>query len=587
MNPETKNCQNCKNDFIIESEDFAFYEKIKVPPPTFCPDCRLQRRLLFCNERFLYKNSCGLCEKEMISMYPPGTSFPVYCLPCYRSDNWDPTSYALECDFSKPFFEQFKELKFSIPRASIVQQGDANGSEYCNRASYNKNCYMLVRANFNESSRNSYNLWDSRDSADCFNVHKSELAYQCIDVADSYDVRYCQESRQCRESYFLFDCRNCSNCVGCVGLRNKQYYIFNKPYSKEEYELEIKKLKLSTTSGLRNIEAMFNELKDTSIREPMIVKNVINVSGNWLSDSKDVKNSYQSHKVENSKNLLAIIDAKDCLDYSYWGRQSELIYETVNCGYNCSRILFTNESWDGCHDLTYADNCYSSSNLFGCVGLRKKEFCILNRQYEKKEYFEILEKLINHMNEVPYKDKRGLTYKYGEFFPSDFTTSAYNTTAAQESFRLTKEEALSRGYFWEESRERDYTPTKSWQDLPDDISMVNDGITQEVILCEAWDTSGSVNVTEEHNCTKAFKITKEELSFYRKLNIPLPKKCLNSRHFERFSKRNPLKLWTRKCMCNKTHSNHEGKCEVEFQTSYAPERPEIVYCEKCYQQEVY
>ena len=36
MNPETKNCQNCKKDFTIESEDFAFYEKIKVPPPTWC-----------------------------------------------------------------------------------------------------------------------------------------------------------------------------------------------------------------------------------------------------------------------------------------------------------------------------------------------------------------------------------------------------------------------------------------------------------------------------------------------------------------------------------------------------------------------
>ena len=32
---ETKSCQNCKNDFIIEPDDFAFYDKIKVPPPTF------------------------------------------------------------------------------------------------------------------------------------------------------------------------------------------------------------------------------------------------------------------------------------------------------------------------------------------------------------------------------------------------------------------------------------------------------------------------------------------------------------------------------------------------------------------------
>lgn len=32
---ETKICQNCKKDFTIDPEDFKFYEKIKVPSPTF------------------------------------------------------------------------------------------------------------------------------------------------------------------------------------------------------------------------------------------------------------------------------------------------------------------------------------------------------------------------------------------------------------------------------------------------------------------------------------------------------------------------------------------------------------------------
>jgi len=34
-NSQTKICQNCKKEFIIEPEDFEFYEKIKVPTPTF------------------------------------------------------------------------------------------------------------------------------------------------------------------------------------------------------------------------------------------------------------------------------------------------------------------------------------------------------------------------------------------------------------------------------------------------------------------------------------------------------------------------------------------------------------------------
>ena len=42
MKVETKICQNCKKDFIIEPEDFNFYEKIKVPLPTFCADCAIR-----------------------------------------------------------------------------------------------------------------------------------------------------------------------------------------------------------------------------------------------------------------------------------------------------------------------------------------------------------------------------------------------------------------------------------------------------------------------------------------------------------------------------------------------------------------
>ena len=36
MQPETKNCQKLQKDSIIEPDDFGFYEKMKVPPPTWC-----------------------------------------------------------------------------------------------------------------------------------------------------------------------------------------------------------------------------------------------------------------------------------------------------------------------------------------------------------------------------------------------------------------------------------------------------------------------------------------------------------------------------------------------------------------------
>ena len=112
---EERTCQNCHQNFIIEDEDFDFYKKIEVPPPTFCPACRLQRRLAFFNIFNLYKRPCNLCKKEFISTYHKDSPYVVHCPKCFWSDNWNAFYYGKEYDFSRPFFEQFKELWLSTP----------------------------------------------------------------------------------------------------------------------------------------------------------------------------------------------------------------------------------------------------------------------------------------------------------------------------------------------------------------------------------------------------------------------------------------------------------------------------------------
>ena len=36
---------------------------------------------------------------------------------------------------------------------------------------------------------------------------------------------------------------SCKDCFGCISLHRKQYYILNKPYSKEEYFKQVAELK--------------------------------------------------------------------------------------------------------------------------------------------------------------------------------------------------------------------------------------------------------------------------------------------------------------------------------------------------------
>src|SRR3989344_8834739 len=119
MTSETRQCQNCRQSFVIEPDDFGFYEKIEVPPPTRCPECRYQRRLANRNEWSFYKRTCSLCGKENISIYNPEYPGLVYCQTCWWSDKWDRYAYGREFDFSRPFFEQFQELRLKVPHIAM------------------------------------------------------------------------------------------------------------------------------------------------------------------------------------------------------------------------------------------------------------------------------------------------------------------------------------------------------------------------------------------------------------------------------------------------------------------------------------
>ena len=119
MQGETRQCQNCKQDFVIEPDDFAFYEKIKVPPPTFCPDCRYQRRGANRNEWNFYKRNCTLCGESMVSIYNSSYPGPVYCQACWWSDKWSALDFGIDFDFNRPFFEQFLQLQLKIPRIAL------------------------------------------------------------------------------------------------------------------------------------------------------------------------------------------------------------------------------------------------------------------------------------------------------------------------------------------------------------------------------------------------------------------------------------------------------------------------------------
>jgi hypothetical protein len=579
MEAQKKNCKNCKKDFIIESEDFNFYEKIKVPPPTFCPWCRFIRRMAWRNERSLYKRTCDLCKKNIIAMYPEDVPFPVYCRECWYGDGWDSVTYGRDYDFSKSFFEQLKELFCSVPHIALWQRNSIN-SDYSNWVAESRNVYLS--ASVVENSENvfySKSVDGSKDIIDSYNLKKSEQCYQNVDCEKNYNSQFLYLSRNCIDSYFLIDSANCSNCFMSSNLRNKQYIFRNKQYSREAYLEELEKLNLGSRSSQSGLTTEFDNLKKNAIFRYANNLKCVDSFGNNLFNNKNCQLCFDIYDSENSKYCYRTLEMKDSMDFNFGG-WSELIYEYISGMNSSSSVKFSSSCMTDLRDVEYSHSLLSSANIFGCFGMKNKKYFILNKQYSKEDFIVMREKIIKHMDEMPYIDKKGRIYKYGEFFPIELSPHAYNETLAQEFLPITKEEATKFGYDWRDQEEKNLAITLSADKIPDDIKNVDEKILEEVLRC--------IHESKcEHQCSSQYRITQGELQFYKKHNIPLPDWCPNCRYYERFAQVPKPILYHRKCMCDKENHNHALKCEIEFETPYAPERTEKIFCESCYNKEVY
>jgi len=561
---ETKNCQNCKQDFTIEPDDFSFYEKLKVPAPTWCPKCRMIRRFNFRNERYLYRRPDFLTGKETFSGFSPQANVRTIENKTWYGNEQDSIEYGFIYDFSKPFFIQLMRLQSTalLPARSI---SNAINSDYCNETSEIKNSYLCFNA---DSIENSAYLRKASNMKECFDLYEcmdDELCYEGVMLEKCYQTFFSVDCEACVDVWFSKGLRGCTNCFGCVNLKNKSHYFFNEPCTKEEYNQKINALNLSSYNATEKMKEKARSFWLTLPHKYNHSLRTLDCTGERIYDSKNVKNSYS---VRGGENLRYCQDmeptATNSYDYTVRGLGTDTMYECVTSGLQGYNIRFCFNCFENVRDLEYCIYCIGCKDCFGCVGLYKKQYCIFNTQYTKEEYESLRQKIIEHMNAMPYIDEKGRIYKYGEFFPFDFSPIAYNESMAQDFYPITKDQAEALGCIWHDQITKDFPITIKAGELPDNINDYDEQILNEVISCQ--------------KCNKAYKIISSELQFHKKLGLPLPRLCPDCRFVERFSFVNPPELWHRHCM-------KEG-CLNEFETPYAPNQPEIIYCEQHYQQEI-
>jgi hypothetical protein len=236
-----------------------------------------------------------------------------------------------------------------------------------------------------------------------------------VDCDDCYDCNYCQDCHNCRNVQFSYDLRRCKDCVGCVGLRDKQYYIFNKPYNKDQYEEYLSRANFTDEKIIAKINEQVEELKQKTPRMYVHQFDTTNCTGDYIYHSKNCHMCFDTRHTEDSGYITqANLDmgTKDSWDCGPIPTGMDLCYDVAYSHYlfHCKHLY-----WCGnLKESQYCTNCMECDNLFGCqyLQLKRDGFYILNQKVDE-EYFHktvkeikkiLREKGIYTLHDLIYKD---------------------------------------------------------------------------------------------------------------------------------------------------------------------------------------
>ncbi len=562
--PHTRTCKwtgehpHCEGDFEITAEDILFLKMLRVPAPNFCPTCRRMRRMVYMGLSQLFKRKCDVPEHDenLISIFSDKCPFPVYDYKYFIGDEFDPFSFGKEYEQGADPMELLWNMRKVFPMPSFLNRDPSSiNSEYSNGGRNTKNGYYVFGCYGSEDIWYSYMAGESKSVMDSRYVRKVDHVYRGLHSQNIYKSSFVYFSKDCTDSMFLFDCRNCDSCFGCVGLRGARYHVYNKQLSKEEYQDFIKNLYPLKRSSLKDYEDKFWSLvKSLPMNGPrnIAVENISGVMNNNVKNAYDITDSEDSEHIRHADGGLS---HKDSMDFLFSGGHSSFLYGTTNIGSQSSNVKFSVSS-KFCTNSEFIFNSKNLNNCFMCFGLQSKSYCVLNKQYTPEEYFILVDDIKSEMI------KKG---QYGDGLEMNFSAQSYNFSLGQASFPLSDKEIVRLGGYVATEPESSSGNMKvlSSEEIPETIDEVSDDILNYALTCE--------------ETGRSFRIVESELQFLRKMKLPLPSINPTLRM---------LKLVMFSPMCKKYQTTC-AKCNKDMESLLNPKDGYILYCEKCYQQEVY
>lgn len=562
-------CNRCWEEFPIYKEDLEFLnsispvvwdKKFQLSEPKTCFECRRINRFMFRNENKLHKNISSNDWKPLISVYMPESNVKIISRQeYYNHDLIKKDQYQNLLDLENNLIDLYK----NTPHANLVNWPNMENSEYNNLSNNLVNCYLCIDCWESQNLQYSWFIsWNSTNSIDCFDWMESNNCYEVMWFNNVSNSFFCTDISWTYDCYFCLFCDGISSCIWCYWLSNWRHMIFNEKKTEQEYNEFKQKYFNWSKKSLEEFRVLFKGFIN-SVYFPNIIS--INCNNVVWSDFLDSKNIFLSNFIYFSEDIrYSFYNAKlkDSMDADFSVLWCSRLYNTITT-VRSSFLVSCVEMTDS-NNCMYCMSCLWCSNCFWCVWLSNKSYCIYNVEYDKDERIKFVSWIIQSLI-----DKWVFWY----FFDSSLSFYPYNDTLASFYYPINKcitdvweSETLFGDWKWlvkipnkatllvnwkldlwwnepfyvlwrtkeEEIKVPPSLEQVKWEDVRDNINDVDETIVNKAIICNiSW---------------RPFRVTKTELEFYKKFNLPLPTIHPDYRYKHRLDARNATKFFIRESL---------------------------------------
>lgn len=594
-------CVYCSEQYPLYDLEKQQYDKQWFIYSDHCALCNFKLLNTYLNDKHLYSRKDSQTGKNIISLYSEAYKWKVIDAHAYKKLISDDIWLKFGKETSDNMFWDFISLMELFPKPSRLIYPQMENAEYASHAGRGKNFYLSYCV-FTECEDIYYSqtiLDYSKNVISSYSVSWGQYIYNSCVIIKSFNIMHSYNCVNSSNIYFSHDMNNCKECIFSCNQVNQSYIIFNKQYEEVNYEKNKKEI-LDQLKDSKSFDFLVQKYSDflnqNYISESVNTNNCEGVNGEKTFFSKNSVNTFGCNSVENTINCGVWWDGinDSCINVinaieTWW--DVDTIIWTVTVWMSTSNIFYSYAIVEACSHIYYSIDLETCEECLFCIWLKSKKYCILNKQYSKWEYFERKEKIINQL-QAENKWWKSLDF-WMLWFP-------YNDTLAYDYFWIQKiihkdwtKKIIDKNAKWivtllgtdfitdaildlwgKEKINITWRTCNKEINIPDNfetihaselisIDEVGEDILNKVIICEE---SG-----------RPFRIMPDELKFYKKHWLALPRIHHELRMEKHLNNRSHWELYVDSC----------DKCDSQMLTVYKSKPKFKVYCPDCYKKFMY